>query len=68
MTREEIEKDVARFLAKGGQIQHIPMGMGSFNMAETFEANAVRRRKPKNNRGLAISLAKRRQAKENKRV
>lgn len=67
MTREEIEKDVARFLAKGGQIQHIPMGMGSLNMAETFEANAVRNRKPKN-RGVAISLAKRRQARENKRV
>lgn len=66
MTREEIEKDVARFLAKGGQIQHIPMGMGSFNMAETFEANAVRKRKP--NKGVAISLAKRRQARENKRV
>jgi hypothetical protein len=67
MTREEIEKDVAAFLKRGGKIQHIPMGVGSFNMAETFEGNAVRNRKPKNNRGLAISLSKRRQAKEKRR-
>ena len=67
MTHEEIEEDVAAFLKRGGKIQHIPMGVGSFNMAETFEAKAVRNRKPKVNRGLAISLSKRRQAKEKRR-
>ena len=67
MTREEIEKDTAAFLKRGGKIQHIPMGVGSFNMAETFEAKAVRNRKPKVNRGLAISLSKRRQAREKRR-
>lgn len=67
MTRDQIKKDTAAFLKKGGKIQHIPMGVGSFNMAETFEAKAVRNRKPKNNRGLAISLAKRRQARERHR-
>ena len=67
MTREEIEEDVAAFLKRGGKIQHIPMGVGSFDMAETFEAKAVRNRKPRVNRGLAISLSKRRQAKERHR-
>ena len=67
MTREEIEKDTAAFLKRGGKIQHIPMGVGSFDMAETFEAKAVRNRKPRVNRGLAISLSKRRQAKERRR-
>ena len=67
MTHEEIEEDVAACLKRGGKIQHIPMGVGSFNMAETFEAKAVRNRKPKVNRGLAISLSKRRQAKEKRR-
>ena len=59
MTREEIERDVAAFLAKGGRITYVPMGIGAINFGKTFESMAVNNRKPKN-RGLAISLAKRR--------
>jgi hypothetical protein len=40
--RADLNKQVAKFLAEGGEITHIPMGMGASTMEEKFDVRRTR--------------------------
>ena len=42
---------VEEFLKRGGKIQEVESGSSAFKMAETFNARAVKTRKPRSTKG-----------------
>lgn len=47
----EKTETVEEFLKRGGKIQEVKSGDSAFKMAETFNARAVKARKPRSTKG-----------------